>query len=312
MQKKFERILQALNVELVTIKHAHLLHPYITKEEKITHNRLLYVHKEKIIIKVNEKTYSLAPGELFFISSGTTFTMTYRAPSAADPISAVVPTYAPEPIHYFDYKEAPAAMEKHFSYIDFDTQAYGAIDFFQFIGLPPFIIKNNSKIKQYLKMLFHEISHYEIGHALLVQGSLLQILAYIIRYIISPEPTSNLAEKLLVKIDALMDLRLLKIFKYISDHVDDNLTNTKIATQVGLNKAYVGYFFAKHTHMNLQTYIQIVRLNKALEMLRTTKLKVRDISKAVGFSNGAYFGKQFRVFFGKTPKQLQKRYITHL
>lgn len=315
MQKNCERIIQTLDIELITAQHGQIIQPYVSKAEKITQNRLMYIHKGKITVEIKGQVHHLVPGELLFISSGTIATTTYGNVTSEDTTSDKTTTYAGQPILYFDYKEAQEgdSFNKNFSYIDFSAKAYRAIDFFQFISLPPFIIRNNIRIKEHLNVVFQELSKNKIGRTLVVKGNMVQILACLIRYILSPQVSShNLAEKLLVKIDALMDLRLVKIFKYISDNMAGTLTNAKIAEQVGLNKDYIGQFFTRHTNMNLQTYIQMVRLNKSLEMLRTTELKVQDISKAVGFSNGAYFGKQFRILFGKPPKQLQTRYIADL
>jgi len=49
--------------------------------------------------------------------------------------------------------------------------------------------------------------------------------------------------------------------------------------------------------------IKIVRLNKSLELLRTHKYTITEISELCGFSSSSYFGAVFKKQFGKSPTE---------
>ena len=53
--------------------------------------------------------------------------------------------------------------------------------------------------------------------------------------------------------------------------------------------------------------VRMIRLKKARHLLPTTEMPVKDIAAATGFASHAYFTKCFRMFFGETPANAQRR-----
>jgi AraC-like DNA-binding protein len=49
--------------------------------------------------------------------------------------------------------------------------------------------------------------------------------------------------------------------------------------------------------------IKDVRLNKSLDLIKTTDMTITEIAFAVGFKDSGYFGKCFRKKFNQTPKE---------
>jgi AraC-like DNA-binding protein len=49
--------------------------------------------------------------------------------------------------------------------------------------------------------------------------------------------------------------------------------------------------------------IKVVRLNQAVELLKTHKYTVTEVSELCGFSSGSYFGAVFKKQFGKSPTE---------
>jgi AraC-like DNA-binding protein len=50
-------------------------------------------------------------------------------------------------------------------------------------------------------------------------------------------------------------------------------------------------------------YFKIKRLEKAADLLKSTKLQVNEIAWDCGFENAAHFGASFLTFYGQTPKE---------
>ncbi|MEM9737528.1 MAG: AraC family transcriptional regulator [Bacteroidota bacterium] len=312
MLKNFERVIQALKAEFVDARHGHIKQSYNVTNEEIIQNRIIWVYQDSITIQVENSSIVMKSGDIVFLSAGTIANISYQGHYLLH-TNNKIPNYIHQPMEFIDHSMAQNNPNKSFSYIDIGVRAHGAIDFFRFLGLAPFVIKNNFKVAELLKIIFNELSNNQVGQSLILHSIVSYVIVEILRYVLSPHLTDRaIYDKLLVKIDALMDLRLVKIFKYINENIAGDLSNVVIAQQVRLNKDYIGQFFTKHTHMNLQTYVQMVRLNKALEMLKSTELKIQEISKAVGFRDFAYFCKQFRILFGNSPKRLQKKFIASL
>lgn len=75
------------------------------------------------------------------------------------------------------------------------------------------------------------------------------------------------------------------------------------AEELGVNSSYLSRLFKKETDKNFVDYLTDIRIEKAIYLLETTKLKNSDIAAAVGFEDERYFGKVFKKKQGITPKQ---------
>lgn len=53
-------------------------------------------------------------------------------------------------------------------------------------------------------------------------------------------------------------------------------------------------------------YINIKRINKAIELLKNTNLSITLIASQCGYNNTANFNKNFKQITGQTPKDIRK------
>lgn len=51
-------------------------------------------------------------------------------------------------------------------------------------------------------------------------------------------------------------------------------------------------------------FIRTMRINHGMELLRTGKYSITEISEACGFSSATYFGTVFKKHFGKAPSDM--------
>ena len=89
---------------------------------------------------------------------------------------------------------------------------------------------------------------------------------------------------------------------YIYQHYGEDLNLKMLAEKVCLSAGYLSFIFKKETGMNLNRYIHVFRMEKVKELLRSTNMKVEQISKEVGFANTSYFYRSFRVYYGNSPE----------
>lgn len=57
-----------------------------------------------------------------------------------------------------------------------------------------------------------------------------------------------------------------------------------------------------HTNLAPNEFIRIIRMNKAMDLLKSGKYSIGDIAEKVGFPDSKYFSTAFKKFFGKSPK----------
>lgn len=94
---------------------------------------------------------------------------------------------------------------------------------------------------------------------------------------------------------------------YIHNHLDSDLSLTRIAQEVSLNPSYLSRWYKQTTGKGLSDYIQGVKIEKGKELLQTSSLKVHEISEKLGFTDPHYFFRFFKKFVGCTPQDNRHR-----
>ena len=103
------------------------------------------------------------------------------------------------------------------------------------------------------------------------------------------------------------DLSFKRIISYVNNNYYENLKLETLARLFNYNCAYLGKCFKKNTGKNFHTYLDILRIEKAKEMLQNTGIKVYEISNAVGYANTDYFYGKFKKYTGKSPLIFRKK-----
>lgn len=94
------------------------------------------------------------------------------------------------------------------------------------------------------------------------------------------------------------------IFRYIDDHLTENLLLSDIAEHVHLNPVYVTRIFKSYTGMPVQQYIIEKRLSQAKRLLREGRSPI-DVCFMCGFNNYSNFSRTFSRHLKLSPKQYQ-------
>lgn len=79
-----------------------------------------------------------------------------------------------------------------------------------------------------------------------------------------------------------------------------------ISQRLHVSSSYLSRLFSQYTEGTFIEYLTNCRMEKAKELLRTTSLKVFEISEQVGYEDSHYFSYNFRKNIGKTPRQFRK------
>lgn len=96
-------------------------------------------------------------------------------------------------------------------------------------------------------------------------------------------------------------LAIMKSVGYISTHYAKPVNLTDVAAFVHLNPEYFCRLFKEETGKNFSNYLVDIRLNKSVELLKNTSMKVYEIAELVGYSNLSYFSTSFKKHFGVNP-----------
>ena len=101
---------------------------------------------------------------------------------------------------------------------------------------------------------------------------------------------------------------IVKAKRYIKKKYAEDISLNTVAEYLNLSAGYLSILFKKETGQNFIDYLIQLRMEKAKELLRTTELKIYEVSKMVGYENIYYFSRIFSKMVGVSPKQYQTNY----
>ena len=82
---------------------------------------------------------------------------------------------------------------------------------------------------------------------------------------------------------------------------DAELSVARLADWLGCAADYLSHLHKATTGEALASFITGARLERAAELLAETRLSVKEVSWACGFSSESYFIRKFKERYGETP-----------
>lgn len=98
-----------------------------------------------------------------------------------------------------------------------------------------------------------------------------------------------------------------QILNYIQQHYQ-TVTVEELAKHFAVSTSWISRVFHKNAKMTLADTIQQVRVRKACELLRSTRLSVQEIAEQVGYQDVTYFIRMFKKHEQVTPLKYRKAF----
>ena len=101
----------------------------------------------------------------------------------------------------------------------------------------------------------------------------------------------------------LLSEAVIHALKYIDDNFTDSQINLKeVADEVHLTPTHFSTLFSKEVGVTFIKYLTDLRINKAKELLNTTRFKSGTIAEKVGYNDAQYFSSVFKKNTGHSPR----------
>lgn len=97
------------------------------------------------------------------------------------------------------------------------------------------------------------------------------------------------------------DRRVVEVLALIASSYRQPLTRVDLARHVNLSPSRLHRLFRLHTNTTPHAAIMARRMEKAAELLRTTRLLVKEVAANVGIQNDSHFVRDFRATHGLGP-----------
>lgn len=99
---------------------------------------------------------------------------------------------------------------------------------------------------------------------------------------------------------------LINAISYIRHQYKTEITITDVANHSGIGERYLRKLFAQHLNLSPLDYLNQIRVNKSIELLRNTEMSIKEICFACGFNSPQYFSRVFKQQMGMTPREVTK------
>jgi AraC family transcriptional regulator, arabinose operon regulatory protein len=102
--------------------------------------------------------------------------------------------------------------------------------------------------------------------------------------------------------------RMAKSIEFMKGHLREPLKVATLAALVNLSRSHYTTSFQRVTGYGPMSYLNHLRMQRAVQLLNTTDLSIKHISDLLGFSDQFYFSRAFRKMHNHSPSEHRRRY----
>ncbi len=96
------------------------------------------------------------------------------------------------------------------------------------------------------------------------------------------------------------------IEKYIvANYKDPSLCLNKISDEFQISESYFSHMFKDKTGVNFSTYLEKIRMEEAVRLIKETDTSLNELYIAVGYNNQNSFRRAFKKIYGVTPSSMR-------
>ena len=93
---------------------------------------------------------------------------------------------------------------------------------------------------------------------------------------------------------------------FIRSHYKEDISVSIIAEEAGIGERHLRNLFVKYLDLSPLEYLNQIRINKAVELLRNTEKSVKEVCFECGFKSPQYFSRIFKQQMNVSPHKLVK------
>ena len=292
----YNKIIESLGIRFLKAQNIYVPMAFQVSQYRESDTCLLVLKRGKI----SYGTHEILEGQALFIPTGRHPDITFGEESMVREKMDMEEFAFRRPELFTAEVDQPVA---EFTLLVFETKVFDTVNFFQTLDIPPFVLEN-PKVNMLLYEIMKEQKDQNPGYQRITKLRTENLCIEIIRYILNSE---LFVEQIKTNSTYFKDPRLISVLNYIKDNLEGELTNRKLSEIARVSEDYVGQYFKTLTGINPQDFIEYQRMEHAVELLRTTKMSIREIGKSCGYKDTAYFCRRFKMMYGIPAGKMRKR-----
>ncbi len=100
---------------------------------------------------------------------------------------------------------------------------------------------------------------------------------------------------------------LKKAISFLRMNFYTNITMEEVAQHAGIGVRYLRKLFSHHLNISPLDYLNQIRINKSIDLLKNTELSIKEVCFTCGFKSPQYFSRVFKQQMGISPKEILNR-----
>ena len=93
---------------------------------------------------------------------------------------------------------------------------------------------------------------------------------------------------------------------YIENNYDKDISLSDIAEHIRISESWCSRQFKKETGKGIVEYLNDIRIDRAIELLKNTDYATKEICTAVGYKSQNHFCTMFKKHTGYSPQEYRK------
>lgn len=236
-----------------------------------------YVKKGNCILHLDDESVTFREGEIMIITSG----ISHLFETGSEGTTLMQLEFLPEVFSHFNFKA------------EGETATFMSVTLFSEENRLIKIV-NNVRIMRVVQRIVNELELKSQYYQYLVVMYYAELLILIYRYMDEsylPICTND---------------SLKKAIAYIRLNYQSEITMNDVAEYAGISERYLRRMFSQYLYLSPLDYLNQMRINRAIELLRNTEMSVKEICYLCGFQSPQYFSRVFKQQMGISPREVTK------
>ncbi|WP_430811873.1 MULTISPECIES: helix-turn-helix domain-containing protein [unclassified Carboxylicivirga] len=160
--------------------------------------------------------------------------------------------------------------------------------------------RDEYSVRRHFELIFEEAYYKMPGYIIKIKQKLLELIISFARHIWDKKEVSYY-----VPAQNNVKRRLQMIDDYINANIQKNITIPELAQSVFMSERSLCRFIKQEVELTPHKYILNIRIDKALNLIANTSMKISEIAHLTGFSSQFHLSKVVKDKTGKSPTKFR-------
>lgn len=163
------------------------------------------------------------------------------------------------------------------------------------------VVKNDETVLWHMNRLIEEYYTKKIGYELAVKAQVYDLMVLLLRGYVRKISSEKELKSRLANFD-----RMKTVMNYIENNFTERINLHRLSKLAGISEGHFCRLFKQITGISTMDYINNLRINKAVKLIKSSHLNMTEVAMSCGFDDSNYFSRVFKKHKKMSPMQMKK------